>query len=187
MFSTNRSIRSYMFRPVQWLPRRCAEGYRGLTTLVITPSLTPLYNITSSYCSSGHRYFLHVPLLEAISFGNYVPIAAAPNAIRTSQDLYVVESEDACHDWGCRLPTSNCSLFTINSFLVLHCCSWQYSWNSVPRLRLVINSICCRTDWHKTCSVICILYLPYSVVRVLCYKSEGRWFDSRWCRNFSLI
>ena len=26
------------------------------------------------------------------------------------------------------------------------------------------------------------------VVKVLCYKSEGRWFDSRWCHwNFSLI
>ena len=26
-----------------------------------------------------------------------------------------------------------------------------------------------------------------TVVKVLCYKSEGRWFDSRWCSwNFSL-
>ena len=26
-----------------------------------------------------------------------------------------------------------------------------------------------------------------AVIRVLCYKSEGRWFDSRWCHwNFSL-
>jgi hypothetical protein len=26
-----------------------------------------------------------------------------------------------------------------------------------------------------------------TVVKVLCYKSEGRWFDSRWCHwNFSL-
>jgi hypothetical protein len=26
-----------------------------------------------------------------------------------------------------------------------------------------------------------------TVVKVLCYKSEGRWFDSRWCNwNFSL-
>ena len=25
------------------------------------------------------------------------------------------------------------------------------------------------------------------MVKALCYKSEGRWFDSRWCRwNFSL-
>jgi len=25
-----------------------------------------------------------------------------------------------------------------------------------------------------------------TVVKVLCYKSEGRWFDSRWCHwNFS--
>jgi len=27
-----------------------------------------------------------------------------------------------------------------------------------------------------------------TVVKVLCYKSEGCWFDSRWChRNFSLM
>ena len=26
-----------------------------------------------------------------------------------------------------------------------------------------------------------------TVVKVLCYKSEGRWYDSRWCHsNFSL-
>ena len=26
-----------------------------------------------------------------------------------------------------------------------------------------------------------------AVVKVLCYKSEGRWFDPRWCQwNFSL-
>ena len=26
-----------------------------------------------------------------------------------------------------------------------------------------------------------------TVVKVLCYKSEGRWFESRWCHwNFSL-
>ena len=36
-------------------------------------------------------------------------------------------------------------------------------------------------------------YLPTgnrgsTVGKVLCYKSEGRWFDSRWCHwNFSLI
>ena len=27
-----------------------------------------------------------------------------------------------------------------------------------------------------------------TVVKVLCYKSEGRWFDSRWCHwNFSFF
>ena len=26
-----------------------------------------------------------------------------------------------------------------------------------------------------------------TVVKVLCYKSEGRWFDPSWFRNFSLI
>jgi len=30
-------------------------------------------------------------------------------------------------------------------------------------------------------------YRGSTVVNVLCYKSEGRWFDSRWCHwNFSL-
>jgi len=38
--------------------------------------------------------------------------------------------------------------------------------------------------------LLCIVVLwdrGGTVVKVLCYKSEGRWFDSRWCnRNFSL-
>ena len=36
----------------------------------------------------------------------------------------------------------------------------------------------------------CVLYYCHrggTVVKVLGYKSEGRWFDSRWCHwNFSL-
>ena len=36
-------------------------------------------------------------------------------------------------------------------------------------------------DYFKYCSS------GSTVVKVLCYKSEGRWFDSRWCHwNFSL-
>ena len=32
------------------------------------------------------------------------------------------------------------------------------------------------------------MYRGSSVVKVLCYKSEGRWFDPSWCHwNFSLI
>jgi len=26
--------------------------------------------------------------------------------------------------------------------------------------------------------------LGSTVVKALCYKSEGRWFDSRWCNEF---
>ena len=37
---------------------------------------------------------------------------------------------------------------------------------------------------------VCMYYVRicvYGVVKVLRYKSEGRWFDSRWCHwNFSL-
>ena len=34
---------------------------------------------------------------------------------------------------------------------------------------------------------ICISSVGGTVVKVLRYKSEGRWFDSRWCHwNFSL-
>ena len=34
----------------------------------------------------------------------------------------------------------------------------------------------------------CVVNRGSTVVKVLCYKSEGRWFDSRWCHwNFSLI
>ena len=36
-------------------------------------------------------------------------------------------------------------------------------------------------------SLLVIGDLGGTVVKVLCYKSEGRWFDSRWCHwNFSL-
>ena len=35
--------------------------------------------------------------------------------------------------------------------------------------------------------IIIIIIRDGTVVKVLCYKSEGRWFDSRWCHwNFSL-
>jgi len=34
--------------------------------------------------------------------------------------------------------------------------------------------------------VLFCLYLLSTVVKVLCYKSEGRWFDPKWCHwNFS--
>jgi len=34
---------------------------------------------------------------------------------------------------------------------------------------------------------ICLGDRGSSVVNVLCYKSEGRWFDPRWCyQNFSM-
>ena len=49
-------------------------------------------------------------------------------------------------------------------------------------------SVCCyegsiiRNKYMSTCGDRCS-----TVVKVLCYKSEGRWFDSRWChRNSSL-
>ena len=33
----------------------------------------------------------------------------------------------------------------------------------------------------------CVLNTVLTVIKVLCYKSEGRGFDSRWCHwNFSL-
>jgi hypothetical protein len=44
-----------------------------------------------------------------------------------------------------------------------------------PRLKLLMSSGSKNGDRGGT------------VVKVLCYKSEGRWFDSRWCHlNFSL-
>jgi hypothetical protein len=54
---------------------------------------------------------------------------------------------------------------------------------------------CCRKYTLNTIYMTMILRLTYTiygdrsgiVVKVLCSKSEGRWFDSRWChRNFSL-
>jgi len=45
----------------------------------------------------------------------------------------------------------------------------------------------------EICKVYSVTYSVYmedrggKVVKVMCYKSEGRWFDSRWCHwNFSL-
>ena len=52
-----------------------------------------------------------------------------------------------------------------------------------------------RKCWELLVRIICKKqFLPTvagdcgsTVVKVLCYKSEGRWFDSRWCHcNFSL-
>jgi hypothetical protein len=46
---------------------------------------------------------------------------------------------------------------------------------------------------HMGPLVINMMYLSRrgggsTVVKVLCYESEGRWFDSRWCHwDFSLI
>jgi len=35
--------------------------------------------------------------------------------------------------------------------------------------------------------IIIIIIIGGTVVKVLCYKSEGRWFDPSWCHwNFSL-
>ena len=40
---------------------------------------------------------------------------------------------------------------------------------------------------HKLCYVTSFGDRGGTVVKVLCYKSEGRWFDPRWCHwNFSL-
>ena len=39
--------------------------------------------------------------------------------------------------------------------------------------------------WKQT--ILCSLCRGGTVVKVLYYKSEGHWFDSRWCHwNFSL-
>jgi len=41
--------------------------------------------------------------------------------------------------------------------------------------------------WDPPRREINMHYRGSTVVKVLCYKSEGRWFDSRWCHwNFSL-
>jgi len=37
------------------------------------------------------------------------------------------------------------------------------------------------------CIYVCLGDRGSKMVKVLCYNSEGRWFDSRWCHwNFSL-
>jgi len=45
---------------------------------------------------------------------------------------------------------------------------------------LVQTNIYCR---HSAAATYFILYYIHStVVKVLCYKSEGRWFDPSWCQ-----
>ena len=62
----------------------------------------------------------------------------------------------------------------------------------VQRLKLAIlpPDLPCSGTWTKLIYYIYIVYIRdrgNTVVKVLCYKSEGRWFDPRWCRwNFSL-
>ena len=70
------------------------------------------------------------------------------------------------------------------TFLTLYMKSWLRFYWSVEKFQILLKSA--KNIWHFTWSA------EYdrggTVVKVLCYKSEGRCFDSRWCHwNFSLI
>jgi hypothetical protein len=86
-----------------------------------------------------------------------------------------------------------------------HSCSFNSSLDckgivSMTILVILIFSLCggkCNGDilFRKADQLIFVIYRVCTivngdrcgtVVKVLCYKSEGRWFDSKWChRNFS--
>ena len=56
--------------------------------------------------------------------------------------------------------------------------TYQPIWRHFPELDA--NSLCPSSHFH-------LVDRGGTVIKVLCYKSEGPWFDSRWCHcNFSL-
>jgi hypothetical protein len=56
--------------------------------------------------------------------------------------------------------------------------------NSVPKLQATEAN---RSIVFTNVTAVVMRDRGSTVVKVLCYKSEGRWFDSRWCHwNFSL-
>ena len=66
---------------------------------------------------------------------------------------------------------------------------------AVPRISVFVmfvlgcfeSSVWSTVFFIKTCIGFYMGDRGGTVVKVLCYKSEGRWFDSRWCHwNFSL-
>ena len=62
---------------------------------------------------------------------------------------------------------------------------WKYLWLIISEIELKVSrqhSSLSNTNTTYTCGD-----RGGTVVKVLCYKSESRWFDLRWCHwNFSL-
>jgi hypothetical protein len=70
--------------------------------------------------------------------------------------------------------------------LTLILLTWNIGWapNNASRWQMGFNSA---FRGLKTLIYMVVTGYGGTVVKVLCYKSEGRWFDSRWCHwNFSL-
>ena len=87
-----------------------------------------------------------------------------------------------------------------NVFLPENRAVYKIMWENMvqpdrPRMAIWRMSIACwipkATNTHSEYVIFLFHYnngdRGGTVVKVLCYKSEGRWFDSRWCHwNFSL-
>ena len=71
----------------------------------------------------------------------------------------------------------------MNNYL-FETCRGQFNWNKLMRGSLHLVG-------HSQVNILRVYFVHgdrgSTVVKVLCYKSEGHWFDSRWCHwNFSL-
>jgi len=69
---------------------------------------------------------------------------------------------------------------------------WQWHCERIQRWTVLAVALCTvytHTHTHTHIYIYIYIYRDHSstVVKVLCYKSEGRWFDASWCHwNFSL-
>jgi hypothetical protein len=74
--------------------------------------------------------------------------------------------------------------------------SFNSSTISLMLLRVGLSTIKVSSTYWKEKIILCFILIMFqykgtadgdTAVKVLCYKSEGGWFDSRWCHwNFSL-
>jgi len=86
--------------------------------------------------------------------------------------------------------TNTHSEYVIFIALPLQRWSRERSWIIIIIIIIIINC-----NWVVIwCNWLFYMYTKYeigdrcsTVVKVLCYKSEGRWFDPSWCLDFSLI
>jgi len=81
-------------------------------------------------------------------------------------------------------------LNTLNTLPGAHSCV-QHSADSASTFRVFAEILECEDrirDMEVRRGLTKLLSHSVTVVRALCYKSEGRWFDPSWCHwNFSLI
>jgi len=133
---------------------------------------SPVGNI-SVLCTSHQKPYYRQPFLNSNIFYTFLPVTCNFN------QNHMLKEEWFRHN------------INIDIFIFLHLPPWRWprEWPKRFGGHYLISL------YHKTLffcwSLIKIMYLigdrGSAVIKVLCYKSEGRWFDPRWCRwNFSL-